>query len=137
MSQARPLVVRLGASLPNPEPEICLIEEAGGRLQFVEATDPAAVLAAIRDADVVIQAGGVGFPAETIAQLPRCRAIIQASVGYDRIDVTAATARGMMVANLPDYCVEEVSDHAVARLWSSAVAATRLFTWDALRAHPA
>ena len=34
MSQARPLVVRLGASLPNPEPEICLIEEAGGLLDL-------------------------------------------------------------------------------------------------------
>jgi D-3-phosphoglycerate dehydrogenase len=114
MAQARPLVVRLGATPPYPEPEIRLIEEAGGQLHFVEPTDPKAVLAAIRDADVVIQAAGVGFPAETLAQLDRCRAIIQASVGYDRIDVQAATARGIMVANLPDYCLEEVSDHAVA-----------------------
>jgi D-3-phosphoglycerate dehydrogenase / 2-oxoglutarate reductase len=114
MAQPRPLVVRLGATPPNPEPEIRLIEEAGGQLQFVEPTDSAAVLAAIRDAEVVIQAAGVGFPAETLAQLTRCRAIIQASVGYDRIDVEAATARGIMVANLPDYCLEEVSDHAVA-----------------------
>ena len=39
-------------------------------------------------------------------------------VGLDNIAVEAATARGAWVANVPDYCVEEVSDHAVgAGLW--------------------
>src|SRR6185437_12349725 len=47
-------------------------------------------------------------------------AIIQNSVGYDRIDVQAATNRNIMVANLPDYCIEEVSDHAVALLLATA-----------------
>jgi D-3-phosphoglycerate dehydrogenase len=35
-------------------------------------------------------------------------------VGLDNIDVDAATASGVLVTNVPDYCVEEVSDHAVA-----------------------
>ncbi len=34
-------------------------------------------------------------------------------VGLDNIDVAACTARGVRVTNVPDYCVEEVSDHAV------------------------
>ena len=37
-------------------------------------------------------------------------------VGRDNIAVEAATARGAWVANVPDYCVEEVSDHAVAMI---------------------
>ena len=37
-------------------------------------------------------------------------------VGLDNIDMPAATARGAWVTNVPDYCVEEVSDHAVALL---------------------
>ena len=34
-------------------------------------------------------------------------------VGLDNIDVAAATGHGVLVTNVPDYCVQEVSDHAV------------------------
>lgn len=120
MMQARQRVVRLGAPLSDPEPEHELIEAAGGELQMVEAKGLDEAITAMRDAEVIINAGGVRFSAEVIAQLPRCRAIIQNSVGYDRIDVAAATARDILVANLPDYCIEEVSDHAVALVLASA-----------------
>jgi D-3-phosphoglycerate dehydrogenase len=114
MNNGKPLVVRLGVPLPNPEPEERLIDAAGGQLRQVEVKDQAQALADIRDADVVINSGGLAFSAATFAQLPRLRAVIQTSVGYDRIDVPAASARDVIVANLPDYCSEEVSDHAVA-----------------------
>lgn len=120
MSDGKPLVARLGAPLSNPEPEVRLVEAAGGRVQMIEVKDREAAIAAIRDADVVINAGGLAFTADVFSQLGRCRAVIQNSVGYDRIDVKAATAHGVMVANLPDYCVEEVSDHAVALVLASA-----------------
>ncbi len=97
-----------------------MIEEAGGQLVFVEARDEATTLEAIRDATVIINAGPVRYSADLIGKLEACRVIIQNSVGYDRIDVAAATARGIMVANLPDYCIEEVSDHAVALLMATA-----------------
>jgi D-3-phosphoglycerate dehydrogenase len=120
MSQGKPLVVRFGVPLPNPEREQQLVAEAGGELVMIEVTSQEQAIAAMRDADVVINAGGVRFSADVFAQLRHCRAVIQSSVGYDRIDVPAATARGIMVANLPDYCIEEVSDHAVALLLASA-----------------
>ncbi len=120
MSDTRPLVVRLGTPLVNPEPELQLISEAGGQLVMLEVKDEASALAAIRDADVIINAGGILFSAEVFEGLRRCRCVIQSSVGYDRIDVPAATARGIMVANLPDYCIEEVADHAVALVLASA-----------------
>ena len=44
------------------------------------------------------------------------KVIARLGVGLDNIDVTAATARGAFVTNVPDYCVEEVSDHAVGML---------------------
>ena len=113
-SDNRPRVVRLGGHLENPEREIKIVEEAGGQLIFVDARDNASIMAAIRDADIVINAGGLRFSEDVFAQLTRCRAVIQSSVGYDRIDVPSATARGIMVANLPDFCSEEVADHAVA-----------------------
>ena len=62
----------------------------------------------------VVPFHGLRFDESVYRDLTHCRAVIQSSVGYDRIDVPAATARGIMIANLPDYCIEEVSDHAVA-----------------------
>src|SRR5687768_12522168 len=91
-------VVRIGAPVPDDQWS-ALIEAAGGRLTMVDTPGEAEVIAATRDADIIINAGGV-FPAHVIEQLQRCRLIIQSSVGYDRIDVPAATARGIMIANL-------------------------------------
>ncbi|HEX4181741.1 MAG TPA: C-terminal binding protein, partial [Caulobacteraceae bacterium] len=54
--------------------------------------------------------------ARAIANAPSLRHIARLGVGLDNIDVAAATAHGVQVTNLPDYCVEEVSDHAVALL---------------------
>jgi D-3-phosphoglycerate dehydrogenase / 2-oxoglutarate reductase len=51
-----------------------------------------------------------------IARLERCRAIARYGVGVDTIDVGAATARGILVSNVPDYCVEEVALHTIALL---------------------
>jgi D-3-phosphoglycerate dehydrogenase len=120
MSASRPTVVRLGTPLVDPAPEQQTIADAGGQLVMVEVTDAASGVAAIRDADVVINSGGLRFDADVFGQLQHCRAVIQTSVGYDRIDVPAATARGIMIANLPDYCIEEVADHAVALVLASA-----------------
>jgi D-3-phosphoglycerate dehydrogenase len=48
-----------------------------------------------------------------IEALERCRIIVRYGIGVDTIDIPAATERGIMVANVPDYCVDEVSDHAL------------------------
>lgn len=44
------------------------------------------------------------------------KVVARLGVGLDNIDVSAATARGAWVTNVPDYCIEEVSDHAIAML---------------------
>ena len=52
--------------------------------------------------------------AAAIAASCSLRVVTRMGVGLDNIDVDAATASGVLVTNVPDYCVEEVSDHAVA-----------------------
>ncbi len=52
--------------------------------------------------------------AEAITASPALRVVSRMGVGLDNIDVDVATANGVLVTNVPDYCVEEVSDHAVA-----------------------
>jgi len=56
------------------------------------------------------------MPAEIIRGMTRCRVISRYGVGYDNVDVDAATARGIWVANVPDYAMEDVSDQALALL---------------------
>ena len=51
---------------------------------------------------------------------PDLKVIVRYGIGVDTIDVAAATARGVMVANVPDYCIDEVSDHALAHFLSLA-----------------
>jgi D-3-phosphoglycerate dehydrogenase len=59
-----------------------------------------------------------------LAGMPRCRIVVRTGVGYDTIDIAAATERKVMVANVPDYCISEVADHALALmlcLWRKVV----------------
>ncbi len=51
-----------------------------------------------------------------IARLTRCRIVAHYGTGLDRLDVAAATARGIMVTHGPLYAVDEVSSHAIALL---------------------
>ena len=53
---------------------------------------------------------------ELFAALPALRVVVTATVGFDHIDLEAAEARGVAVASVPDYCTQEVADHALALL---------------------
>lgn len=57
---------------------------------------------------------------EAIDALSDCRVIARWGIGYDNIDVEAAADRKIPVVNVPDYCIEEVSTHAVAMILSNA-----------------
>ena len=77
------------------------------------------VLSVSRDADAVISVFEP-FTRSVIERLEKCRVITNFGVGYQDIDVAAATDCGVCVANNPEYCLEEVSDHAMALLLSLA-----------------
>jgi len=74
--------------------------------------------------------------AAAIQTPPDLRVVARLGVGLDNIAIPAATARGAWVTNVPDYCVEEVSDHVVAMLlshWRGVTAFDReskLGRWD-------
>jgi D-3-phosphoglycerate dehydrogenase len=76
-----------------------------------------AIIAASREADIVLlETAHTPMTARVIGQLKGCRAIIKYSVGFDNVDVPAATEAGIVVANSADFCTEEVSDQTVALL---------------------
>ncbi len=77
------------------------------------STDPATFLNEGRDCDAMLVVyAPVG--AEVIEGLSRCKVIVRTGIGYNNIDLDAATRKGIMVANVPDYCVDEVADHTMA-----------------------
>ena len=49
----------------------------------------------------------------SLARAPRCKCVVRAGVGYNNIDLDAATRHGVIVCNVPDYGTEEVADHAI------------------------
>ena len=49
----------------------------------------------------------------SFARAPRCRGVVRAGVGYNNVDLEAATRHGVVVCNVPDYGTEEVADHAI------------------------
>jgi phosphoglycerate dehydrogenase-like enzyme len=87
-------------------------------------------------ADVLICCHAVEITAEVLAEAVRCRGVIRAGVGYNNIDIRSAGELGMFVCNVPDYCTEEVADHALglllalARRLLEAVDSTRRGQWN-------
>ena len=57
---------------------------------------------------------------KVIQRLEKCRIVARYGVGFDNVDLEAATEHGIMVANVPDYCIDEVSSHAIALLMACA-----------------
>jgi D-3-phosphoglycerate dehydrogenase len=55
-----------------------------------------------------------GIDARVFDAAPVLKAVVRYGIGLDTIDIPAATARGVLVANVPDYCIDEVADHALA-----------------------
>jgi D-3-phosphoglycerate dehydrogenase len=51
---------------------------------------------------------------KALSGLPKCRVVVRTGIGYDALDVNALTEHGVCGVNIPDYCVQEVSDHALA-----------------------
>jgi len=94
-------------------------ESLGCRLQHVVCTTEAELVAACRDSFGIISSGEP-FTAAVLGQLRQCRVLSRHGIGTDTIDLAAATAAGILVANVPDAGVDEVSDHALALLLSLA-----------------
>jgi D-3-phosphoglycerate dehydrogenase len=100
---------------PDVEQERRAVEAAGGTLVTGQATTEQQVSDLCKDADGVLTARAP-VTKRAISAMKRCRIIVRYGIGVDTVDVAAATERGILVANVPDYCLDEVSDHALALL---------------------
>ena len=102
------------------EAAVATLDAAGANYEVLpDGLGPEEVVARSADAEVLIVTY-VRFPAAAISRLRTVRFIVRCGVGVDIIDVEAATARGIWVANIPDYATHEVADHTMLLLLAAA-----------------
>ena len=102
---------------PHYREETDVLSPIGADIVTIKSQVAADLILACPPADGII-VNLAPINADVIAALTHCRIISRYGVGYDNVDVKAATARGIWVANVPDYCGEDVSDQALALLMS-------------------
>lgn len=91
------------------------LQAAGARFVPTRSASEDELAANVRDADAVV-VGLAQVTPKVIEAMTRARVIVRYGVGYDSVNIPAATARGIPVCNVPDYCTDEVANHALALL---------------------
>lgn len=98
---------------PSLDPARRVLSGIGADLVQAAEPTPEAIRAAAAGADAVLVTYAK-LDAGLIAGFDRCKAIGRFGIGVDNIDLAAATKAGIQVVFCPDYCLDEVSDHALA-----------------------
>jgi D-3-phosphoglycerate dehydrogenase / 2-oxoglutarate reductase len=110
---SRPLIAVTDSVFPTLDPAMAALQRIDPEIRMAKSTSAADILAVAREADGVLVTYAK-LPGELLQQLERCKVIGRFGLGVDNIDIKAAAARGIVVTYVPDYCLQEVSDHAMA-----------------------
>jgi D-3-phosphoglycerate dehydrogenase len=126
---------------PDLSIEEAIVAPDGGQVAGFRCRSLAELIEAVRDADALVNTQ-IPITGEVMDAAPGLKGVVRSGVGFDNVDLEAATRRGVWVANVPDYCAEEVASHALALLLSLARkvviidAQMRAGVWDPNRAQP-
>jgi D-3-phosphoglycerate dehydrogenase len=110
-----PLIAVTDSPFPSLDPAKAALARIDPELRVANSTSADDILAVARDADAILVTYAK-LPGELLRQLRRCKAIGRFGLGVDNIDIAAAAELGITVTYVPDYCMQEVSDHAMALL---------------------
>jgi len=141
MSNKRSKVVITDCDHPSVEIERKVLSEIDPEFLLAHCNTEDGVIEAAKDADGIINQYAP-ITRRVIESLKKCKVIARYGVGVDNIDVEAATEHKIIVANVPDYCVDEVSTHAIALILACARGITLLDNkirekrWDFTLAKP-
>ena len=106
---------------PDVEIERRILADAGAELVVAEQKDAASLAALAKSRSVdAIMTNWAKVPQAVIAASPKCQIVSRLGIGLDNIDVAYCTSVGIPVTNVPDYCVIEVAEHALALLLAQA-----------------
>jgi D-3-phosphoglycerate dehydrogenase len=109
----RPIIAITDAPFPSLDAAKAALARLDPELRIAKSASAEDILTVARDADAILVTFAK-LPGDLIRQLMRCKAIGRFGLGVDNIDVETAAARGITVTYVPDYCMQEVSDHAMA-----------------------
>jgi len=109
------LIAVTDSPFPSLDPAKAALARVDPELRMAESASADDILAVARDADAVLVTYAK-LPGDLLRQLTRCKAIGRFGLGVDNIDIAAAAELGIAVTYVPDYCMHEVSDHAMALL---------------------
>jgi D-3-phosphoglycerate dehydrogenase len=115
-------MARIVATDPGelPRPAVDELRARGYEVEVLPGgLTPDEVATQAADATVIL-CGIVSMPASAIDRLRDVRLIIRCGVGVDTVDLKAAARRGIWVANVPDYCLDEVADHTMLLMLAAA-----------------
>jgi len=109
-------VVLVDVNYPDYEAEREILAPFQATLEHVTAQGALnKTVDAVRDAHAVM-VREAPVPRDAICAMNQCRIIVRYGVGVDNIDLDAARARRIFVANVPKYGGDEVADHSIALL---------------------
>ncbi|MBW1769314.1 MAG: C-terminal binding protein, partial [Deltaproteobacteria bacterium] len=100
-------VVLTDYAWPDLELEKEILAKGGAELIATHCSTGSDVLAATAEADAIITEY-TPITRAVILAAKKCKVISMNAAGYDNVDVAAATEEGVVVANVPDYCYDEV-----------------------------
>ncbi|ROS25091.1 D-3-phosphoglycerate dehydrogenase [Rathayibacter sp. PhB127] len=89
-------------------------------IRSVDGTDRPALLEALGSADAILVRSATQVDAEAIAAAPSLKVVARAGVGLDNVDITAATAAGVMVVNAPTSNIISAAELTVGHILSLA-----------------
>jgi D-3-phosphoglycerate dehydrogenase len=115
----RTLIAVTDSPFPSLDPAKKALVRLDPEFRMAKSAGADDILAVARDADAILVTYAK-LPGALLRQLTRCKAIGRFGLGVDNIDLPAANELGIAVNYVPDYCLREVSDHAMALLLSLA-----------------
>ena len=118
LAPARPVAVYTDVDDTDPSLGIELLEAHGYEVRVLGTRDADEIIAGAADATVLLP-GYAEITRDIITALPDLRLISLMSMGFDYVDVDAATEHGVWVTNVPGAATEEVATHALAILLSA------------------
>jgi D-3-phosphoglycerate dehydrogenase len=111
----RTIIAITDSPFPSLDPAKKVLARLDPEYRMAASASADDILAVARDADAILVTYAK-LPGELLRQLTRCKAIGRFGLGVDNIDLPAAKALGIAVNYVPDYCLREVSDQAMALL---------------------
>jgi D-3-phosphoglycerate dehydrogenase len=119
MQHSNGIVIVTDHGFPSIQPQREIIESAGFSLQEAcpICRTEGEIIDRCQSADVLL-VQWAPVTKKVLQSVPRVRCIIRYGIGVDNFDLDAAKELNVVAANVPDYCLEEVSDHALAMILS-------------------